>query len=187
MKLTEKNFFQFARRYFIKDGFDAVLTMLGVVMGAFVSRINEPRVVLFVGFTTCVAMGVSGVWGTFLTERAERKKRLNELEKSMLTSLENSVHSEGHLKESFLLGVVDGLPPLLAAVFVLSPFLASMYGLTSVSNAYYYSFALMAFGLFSLGAFLGKISKRGFLRSGFVMLLAGVVAALLNLALGSLG
>ncbi|MBE0512945.1 hypothetical protein IBX38_07835 [Candidatus Bathyarchaeota archaeon] len=38
-----------------------------------------------------LAMGLSGFAGAYMTEEAERAKKLNSLEKSMLTELKNSV------------------------------------------------------------------------------------------------
>ena len=68
------NIGEIARRYFAMNAFDGVLTIIGVLMGNFMAGVQEPRIVVSTGLATCVAMGVSGLWGAYLTEAAERKR-----------------------------------------------------------------------------------------------------------------
>lgn len=62
------------RRYFTMNAFDGVLTIIGVLMGNLMARVDEPRIVVSTGMATCIAMGVSGLWGAYLTESAERRR-----------------------------------------------------------------------------------------------------------------
>jgi predicted membrane protein (TIGR00267 family) len=73
------NISEIARRYFAMNAFDGVLTIIGVLMGNFVAGVSDARIVLSTGLATCVAMGISGLWGAYLTESAERKRDLDEL------------------------------------------------------------------------------------------------------------
>ena len=72
------------RRYFAMNAFDGAMTSLGVVIGAYISRIFDPNAVIGVILIGGVAMAVSGFSGTYMTESAERSKSLNELEEAML-------------------------------------------------------------------------------------------------------
>ena len=58
------------RRYFAMNAFDGAMTSLGVVIGAYLSQINDPRSVIGVIITSGIAMMVSGFSGTYMTERA---------------------------------------------------------------------------------------------------------------------
>ena len=70
---------QITRRYFVMNAFDGALTMLGVVIGAYVSGIIEQStVIISAGIAGSVAMGVSGVSGAYMTEKAERTKKLKD-------------------------------------------------------------------------------------------------------------
>ena len=81
---------EIARRYFAMNAFDGVLTMIGVFMGNLAAGVDKPVIVLTTGLTTSIAMGVSGLWGAYLTETAERQRELDDLSHYTLTDLNNS-------------------------------------------------------------------------------------------------
>jgi len=60
-----------------------------------------------------------------MTEEAERAKKLNTLEKSMLTELKTSVVGKASRFASLWAGIIDGVSPALAAVACLVPFFLS--------------------------------------------------------------
>ena len=72
-----------ARRYFVMNAFDGALTILGVIVGAFMAREVDPRVIMGAGVGASLAMGISGAWGAYMAERAERRRSLKELENQM--------------------------------------------------------------------------------------------------------
>ncbi|MFX1356546.1 MAG: hypothetical protein ACFFA8_04605, partial [Promethearchaeota archaeon] len=68
-----------ARRKFFNNCFDGALTCAGIVSGIFVLFLagiseNTPANIVVLGFSTALAIGISGLWGAFLSEEAERKK-----------------------------------------------------------------------------------------------------------------
>src|ERR1700690_1570000 len=69
-----------ARRYFAMNAFDGVLTTLGVLVGSYIGRVRSAHQVIAVGLGAAVAMGISGFYGSYLIERAERDRSLRELE-----------------------------------------------------------------------------------------------------------
>jgi len=78
-----------ARRKFFNNCFDGALTCAGIVSGIFVLFLagiskNTPGSVVVLGFSTALAIGISGLWGAFLSEEAERKKKLIDLKKDMV-------------------------------------------------------------------------------------------------------
>ncbi|MEJ2295461.1 MAG: hypothetical protein P8Y23_11935, partial [Candidatus Lokiarchaeota archaeon] len=78
-----------ARRKFFNNCFDGALTCAGIVSGVFVLFLagvskNTPGSIVVLGFSTALAIGISGLWGAFLSEEAERKKKLIDLKKEMV-------------------------------------------------------------------------------------------------------
>ena len=67
---------EIARRYFAMNAFDGVLTIIGVLMGTMAANVADPAIVLTTGLATAVSMGISGLWGAYLTETAERTRAL---------------------------------------------------------------------------------------------------------------
>jgi predicted membrane protein (TIGR00267 family) len=153
------NIGEIARRYFAMNAFDGVLTIIGIVMGNLSAGIDNPHIVITTGLSTCVAMGISGLWGSYLTESAERKHNLDELSQRTLTNLENSRIGKASHFAAIVVSLVDGFSPFIAALFVLIPFF--FHGLfPNVQSVYYTSIGLALLTLFGVGLFLGKISRK---------------------------
>jgi predicted membrane protein (TIGR00267 family) len=174
---------EIARRYFAMNAFDGVLTIIGVLMGNYAARVHDARVVIVTGFSTCIAMGISGLWGAYLTEAAERKRDLGELENHTLTDLSQTKIGRASRMAVVVVALVDGLAPFLAALVVLLPFFLSGL-LAEVTISYYASLGMALAVLFALGAFLGKVSKQNLIVSGVKMIGAGLVSMLLSYFLG---
>jgi len=177
------NIGEIARRYFAMNAFDGVLTIIGVLMGNYAAHVRDAKVVIVTGFSTCIAMGISGLWGAYMTESAERKRDLNDLENHTLTDLSNTKIGRASRVAVVVVAVVDGLAPFLAALVVLLPFFFSDL-LADVVFSYYASLGMALAVLFALGAFLGKVSKGNLIISGLKMIGAGLVSILLSYFLG---
>jgi predicted membrane protein (TIGR00267 family) len=174
---------EIARRYFAMNAFDGVLTIIGVLMGNYAARVHDAKVVLVTGFSTCIAMGVSGLWGAYLTEAAERKRDLSNLENHTLTDLSQTKIGRASRVAVVVVALVDGLAPFLAALVVLLPFFFSGF-LADIVLSYYASLGMALAVLFAVGAFLGKVSKENLIISGVKMIGAGLVSMLLSYFLG---
>jgi len=173
------NVAEIARRSFGNNAFDGILTMLGVMMGSFASNVNDPGVVITTGLSTSIAIMISGAWGAYLTESAERKKDLNELGRSMLTDLNSSRIGRAGRYAAIAVAVVDGLSPFIGAIFPLIPFFFSD-TLPSVQHVYYIAFGVALIELFALGLWLGNVAKENLIGYGFKTLLAGVASMLVG-------
>ena len=114
---------EMGRRKFANNAFDGILTMVGVVMGSYVGGVREPRIIVSTGLATCMAMGISGFWGAYVTESAERKRELQDLEHAMLRDLGDTEQARASRFAAIVVSVIDGLSPLVAGMFVLLPFL----------------------------------------------------------------
>jgi len=170
-----------SRRYFIMNAFDGATTILGIVIGAYAAEITNESWVIWSGLGVSLAMGLSGFVGAYMTEEAEREKKLNALEKSMLTELKDSVVGKASRFASLWAGIVDGVSPALTALVCLTPFFLSSHGLFSINFAIQLSVAIALSIMFLLGVFLGKISNRNMFFHGAKMLFVGLIITLIFL------
>jgi predicted membrane protein (TIGR00267 family) len=175
------------RRYFAMNAFDGAMTSLGVVIGAYISHIDEPMTVIGVILVSGIAMAVSGFSGTYMTESAERVKSLNELEDAMLTNLEDTIYGKASRFVSVFAALVDGSAPFIASLPSVIPFYLSTMGLLSMGLAFTVSIAAALTILFLLGVFLGRLSESNIIYSGVKMVVAGVAVALIALLLNGHG
>ncbi len=170
---------EIARRYFAMNAFDGVLTMIGVLVGNYSAGVESARVVISTGLATSMAIGVSGFWGAYFTESAERKRDLDDLESYTLTDLNETKIGRASRAAAIVVSLVDGLAPFLAALVVLSPFfLAPLWG--EIYRSYYLSLAMALGALFALGAFLGAISRENIALTGVKMIGAGLLSMVLG-------
>jgi len=170
------------RRYFAMNAFDGAMTSLGVVIGAYLSSIKDPRSVIGVIITSGIAMMVSGFSGTYMTESAERSHSLNELEDAMLINLDDTVYGRAGRFVSLFAALVDGSAPFLASIPSLIPFFL-VPGLIDMGNAFTASMGASILTLFVLGVYLGRISGGNILYSGMKMVVSGAAVALIALLL----
>ena len=168
-----------ARRYFAMNAFDGILTMIGVLMGNYSAHVEDATIVVSTGLATCIAMGISGLWGAYLTEAAERKRALTALEGSTLTDLSRTKIGRASRAAVIIVALIDGFAPFFAALVVLTPFLLSAI-LRDINLSYYLSLGMALVALFALGAFLGKVSKESILLSGLKMIVAGLLSIALS-------
>lgn len=170
---------QIARRAFANNSFDGVLTMIGVVMGSLVVGIKDAQVVMVTGISTALAIGISGGWGAWLTESAERRHAMSELEQQTLVKLGGTKIGKASRVAVVLVAAVDGLSPFLAAMLVIIPFFfASL--LPSITYVYWASLGMALLGLFGLGIYLGRISKGNWFASGIKTIVAGIICIALS-------
>jgi predicted membrane protein (TIGR00267 family) len=170
---------QIARRAFANNSFDGVLTMIGVVMGNFVIGVQDSKAVLVTGLSTALAIGISGGWGAYLTESAERRHEMDELERVTLTDLQDTKIGKASRMAVVMVAAVDGLSPFLAAFLVVIPFFLTPL-LPAIKYAYYASIAMALLALFGLGNYLGSISKQNLILSGIRTSIAGIVCIALS-------
>ncbi|MFH1182531.1 MAG: hypothetical protein V1702_06235 [Candidatus Woesearchaeota archaeon] len=176
------NIDQIARRYFVINAFDGVLTTLGILLGAFLAGASDAKLILSATIGAAIAMGISGIWGAYLTENAERKKELTELELMLHTKLKKTKFGRATKAAGVILALVDAVASFVPTIIIVLPFF--FIGLLpNATIAYYSAFGLSLAILAALGIFLGKISKENMVLSVFKMLAAGVVCAVVLIAL----
>lgn len=173
-----------ARRYFVMNAFDGCLTILGIIVGAHAVGNSDSRIIVSAGLGATFAMGISGAWGTYMAEKAERTRSLKELERAMHADLRGSMLYRASRIASLWASFVDGLSPAIAATISLSPFLLSQLGLLPLQAIMPAAIIMNLLTLFGLGIFLGRVARENIIAHGCMMVLAGLGTMVLALLLG---
>lgn len=171
------------RRYFVMNGFDGALTALGIIIAAIVARPAEPSDLLLMGIGASIAMGVSGVWIAYLTERAERTREIKDLEAQMVSDLNNTKISEANLWAAIIISFVDGFSPFMFSMISIAPFFLVLPGWITMTVGYIISISLIFIEVLILGFFLGAISKENKVLYALKILPAAIITAGLTLLL----
>ena len=179
---TASHFDEISRRYFISNGFDGTLTSIGIAVGSYLSGVPEGSTVLKVGLGAAVGLATSGVWSVWEIERAEKRIELAELELAMLRDLEDTRVHERKSERRVRNAALSGLGPTLGIVLPVLPF-AFAPGPLSMFTATLAAVAVGIALLFVFGAYMGSISQQSWLVAGLRMGVAGLVVAIVNVAL----
>jgi len=196
---------EISRRKFFNNCFDGALTCAGIISGIFISFLNPentikftPQFILITGFATTLAIGISGLWGAFLSEEAERKKKVSNIKRDMAivedTAEEDDQNNKGNNNNKTILekaerfatiiaSLVDGGAPAVGSTLPLIPF---FFGVSLTITHFIFSYVILAGLLVYLGIFLGNISGGGKLRYALHLVTAGVVTLLVTLLLGQI-
>jgi predicted membrane protein (TIGR00267 family) len=171
------------RRYAIVNGFDGALTMLGLLSGFMLGGGAPLPTVIAACIGAAVALGVSGLTSAYLSESAERRRSLAELESAMITDLKGSEPARAARLLPWLVALVNGASPVLASLLIIAPLWLSQLGVPLPVEPLRGAM-LMAFAcIFALGAFLGRVAGTSWVFSGIKTLLIALATMLLILAL----
>jgi len=172
-----------ARRYLVTNGFDGALTMLGLTIGFYVSDNKDLGVAISACVGAAIALAMSGLTSAYVSESAERRKELRELENAMVTDLDESAHARAARLVPLLIALVNALAPLLISLLIILPLWLGQLGiwlpLAPLQSAIVQAFVM----IFLLGVFLGKVSGEFWLWTGLRTLLIALFTAALILLL----
>ena len=172
-----------AKRYMVMNSFDGSLTALGIIIGSKLAGVIHPSTIILAGLGASIAMGVSGGFGAYLTEKAIKKQELAEKESAMLEEINDTVHDQAAQISSIFVAVVDGLSPFVASSISFLPFFVIPWMGLDIEIAYLTAVLFTAVTLFVLGAYLGAISKENKWLYGIRMIIAGVLTGILVMML----
>jgi len=172
------------RRYFVMNAFDGALTMLGFVMGSFMSGLKDPRIIISAGISASLAMGISGFVGALITEKAEREKKVKELERTLFLDLEGTIVDKASKIAIILAAIVDATAPALAALICSSPFILSLYNIVNFIEATFISVIITLLFIFLLGVYLGNLAEGNALKYGLYMIAAGISVSVIITLIG---
>jgi predicted membrane protein (TIGR00267 family) len=164
--------YKIARRLFVMNAFDGILTIMGVVIGAHFSGLTNPDIVIKAGVGGSIALGISGMSSAYLAERAERRRDLKKLESAMLIDLKKSQFARASEFAIIVVALVNGISPAMGAILVI-PYL--FVPRIDIEAAFMASLGLGLGCLFVLGLFLAKISHERMITSGIRLILVGLL------------
>ncbi len=129
-----------------------------------------------------VGLGTSGIWSVWEIERAEKRAEILQLERAMLTDLDDTKIERQKAGARKVNAVMSGIGPLIGIFLPLLPFL--LHGVyLSLLEATVIAVSIGVGVLFVFGAYLGQLSEQNWYIAGVRMGLAGLVVALINLLL----
>lgn len=167
------------RRYFVVNGFDGALTMLGLIIGFLVSTPANLSMIINVCLGAAIALGMSGLSSAYISESAERRRALGKLEQAMISDLGESAYGDATRWVPLLIALVNGLAPLIISLLILMPLWLSVAGIALPVSPLYAAIIVALLLIFLLGVFLGRVAGVSWLRSGIKTLLVAVVTAVL--------
>ncbi len=172
-----------ARRYFVIGAFDGALTILGVILGAYVAKVSmDPAIaeqlIVGAGVAGAVALAVSSAVGAYEAERVEHVLSHKHLEKAMLCAVEGT-RKEAIGVSIFVSALAHGVAPLVAAFVPLIPFFFMPLDEAVVTG----TIITLAF-LFALGAYLGSLIKEMIVYTGLRFVIAGLATSIALILVG---
>ncbi len=170
---------EIARRYLAMNAFDGVLPVLGIIMGGLASLSFQSPLIIFQTsllaiFATTFSMLISGVTSSYLTEGAEQRRDIKDLERSMLADLSKSGIAQATRTTVWVVSLINGLSPFLAGLATALPLMLVFFGL-GIELAFITSVTTAMLILFLLGSFLGRVSRTNVIVYGLKTLGAGVI------------
>jgi predicted membrane protein (TIGR00267 family) len=178
-----------ARRYFVTNGFDGALTMLGILLGFYTGGAVQLVVVISACLGAAIALGISGFTSALLSETEERKKELKELEESLVAPLEESDYGKASQITPWVIAAVNGLSPFLISLFIIFPLWLESWGfmLPFEMDPFDAAIGFAFLAILFLGIFLGRISGTFWLWSGLRAVLIGLATAGIIFLIGGNG
>ena len=170
---------QIARRYFVVNGFDGALTTLGLLIGFYLNRESDLHMVVTVCLSAAIALAMSGFSSAYVSESAERRQELQQLQSAMISDLSESTHARASRWVPWLIAVVNGLSPFTMALLIIMPLVLAEMGVPLALDPYLSAIGVAFALIFLLGVFLGKVSGRFWLIAGAQTLMIAVITALL--------
>ncbi len=177
IEITQAN--KIARRYFVMNSFDGIVTVLGVITGSLFSGVIDPSIILGIGVSTALAMGISGMSGTLIAEKTERDIELKRLEESMLSDLSDTLYAEAYRFSIFYVSIVNAMSPMLSSLFTLSPLIFSIFKIISDIEGIYLSIGTALAYLFVVGISMGMLAEKNIIMEGLKMVGIGILTTII--------
>ena len=168
-----------ARRYFVVNGFDGALTLLGLNVGFYVSGENNLPVIISACLGAAIALGVSGVSSAYISEVAERERELRALEEAMVRDLSDSDHGRASRFAPLWIAAVNGLAPFLFGLLIIFPLWLADKGVPLPIAPLESALVTATMVLFFLGIVIGRIQGTFWLWSGLRTLIIALLTVIL--------
>jgi predicted membrane protein (TIGR00267 family) len=121
------------------------------------------------------ALAASGITSAYLSEQAERRRELRELEVAMAEPIPDSAHGQAARVVPVVIALGNGLSPLLISLAIMTPLWLASSDPAGGDRAVLYGIALAFVAIFALGSLLGRIGHTFWLWSGIRAVLIGAI------------
>ena len=168
-----------ARRLFVTNSFDGLISTLGIILGGYLGDVRDPAIYIYTVTGGMLALGIfSGMIATYLSERAERLRELHETEKVMLHRLDDSIYAKVARYVPVYVAFWSGIGAFLLPLTTLTPFAIALYfGANCPLEIIIATSTLIALlELFFIGYYLGKIGGENKLLNGIKFVSIGLAA-----------
>lgn len=125
--------------YLINTLFDAIFTILGIVVGNAFGSVIDTRAIIGTMVTASISLGVSSGFSVYEAESIQEEKRIDQIEEALITDLEGTMITEKSRTVTILSALLVFLTPLFACMVTLVPFSFVMFGIISVERSILYT------------------------------------------------
>jgi predicted membrane protein (TIGR00267 family) len=172
------------RRYFVNTMFDSTFVMLGIIIAGAFNETPQLRIVIATILSSAVALGISTGVSVFEAENLEQGRRIDEIEKAMLRSMEETHIVRSSRSSIYLIALVNFMAPIITGTVILTPFL--IFSAIEIRTAAWTAVGLAIALLFLTGYFMGRAGKRNPWIQAMRMALVGVGAFIICFYIGSI-
>ncbi len=169
-----------ARRLFVTNSFDGLLTTIGVLLGSYIGGAQTPSAYIGAVLGGTITMGVfSGFLGALFSERAERRRELKQLQAHVMRDLTNTIYGKASRIIPYYVALWSSIGLIVFPIISLTPFFMAALGSMGVIHALVSSIASSNAMIFMLGIYIGKVSGDNVIRTGLTMLATSLAATVL--------
>lgn len=163
------------RQYFVNTVFDSTFVAMGIVIGSAFAPGANVRTLVTTMLAASVALGISTGTSVYEAEKVEAEIRLKELERAMLRELSGTEAKRALDVARYLVVLTNVSAPLAVFALTATPFLLTSSLQINGLPVAYISIGVALSVLFTVGAFLGKLSGGTAWLRGLRMILIGAV------------
>ena len=145
-----------ATPYLINTLFDAVFTILGIIVGSSFSQSFDLRMIIGTMVTVSISLGVSSGFSVYEAESIQEEKRINEIEEALLNDLDGTIIIEESKMVTFFASFLVFLTPLIACIINLLPVFLVYFGLLNSDKISIYIIIVDLTLIFLSGLFFGE-------------------------------
>jgi len=154
--------------------------LLGIIVGsAFVTK-PELEVILGTMLSSSFAIGISTGVSVYEAEIMEREKRTVEMERALLTDLEDTEIAKLVKTAAIVISLINFITPLIACAVSITPFTLAYLGVIEVQEASWISIGVTIGTLFFAGVYIGQDGKGNAILKGIKMVIFGIIAFLIG-------
>jgi len=177
LEITDAN--AIARRYFIMNSFDGIVTILGILTGSLITGLTHLNTILGISISAAIGLAISGISGTLIAESEERKLEMKQLEESLLMDLKNSLYEKAVRASIIWVGIVDAVSPFIATIVAAVPLILGINNFIDPMTSLYSSIVICLLYLTGVGVFIGRLVKRNPLIEAMKLLGIGMLTTII--------